>query len=462
VAKTPPVNKNDVVELEVADLALGGLGVANMGGYVIFVENALPGDRVKARITRRQANHSQASIVEIMRPAPERTSAPCILHDTCGGCVWQTLPYEQQLVYKQRHVAEALKHIGGQEALPIQPILPSPKMYHYRNKMEFSFGKTTEGAILGFHYPGWFDRIFEVNSCLIQPEIFDDVLAVTQRWARQSGIPPYDPRSHEGILRSLILRRSEANGQWLACLLTKSMNVDGHLEELASALDQAADGFAGLLWAFNDGLADVARMDAQGGVVGDPIVEEHLEEFRFRVSPFSFFQTNTLGAELLYRQIRDFVGLTGNETLLDAYCGTGSIGIFCSRGAKRIYGVEIVRDAVWDARANAVMNDVKNCTFIAAPMSQGLNLVRDAGGRHFDRIIIDPPRGGMDKKSLKHLLECRAPVFVYVSCNPATLSRDVISITEAGYRIANVQPVDLFPHTHHIETVIRFERASIH
>jgi len=222
-------------------------------------------------------------------------------------------------------------------------------------------------------------------------------------------------------------------------------------------LEGIGQGFAGLLWGFNDGLADVARMDSEAGRVGEPVLEEHIDEFRFRVSPFSFFQTNTLGAARLYSVVRDYVGLTGRETLLDAYCGTGSIGIFCSGGARRIFGVEIIRDAIWDARTNAALNDIQNCTFIAAPMASGLALVRQAGGGRLDRVIIDPPRGGMDKKSLRQLLEVRAPVFVYVSCNPATLSRDLVAIAEAGYEVARVRPVDLFPHTHHIETVIRFE-----
>ncbi len=455
--KQPPVNKHDIVDLEITGLAYGGLGISRMQGYVIFVSDSLPGDRVKARITRRQANHAQAEVVDIIEPSPDRITPGCSIHGHCGGCVWQNLPYEKQLEYKQGHVVEALKYIGRQEDLPLEPMIPSPQQFRYRNKMEYTFGRNANGeTILGFHVPGRFDEVFEVNACLLQPEIFDAVLTATQHWARECGLAPYDPRTHQGILRNIILRRSEANGEWLACILTKTAKLNGQIESLGKALQEAADGFAGLLWGFYDGVADVARMDAEAGRVGNPVLEERIEPFRFRVSPFSFFQTNTAAAERLYHVIQEYVGLTGRETLLDAYCGTGSIGIFCSKQARKIFGIEIVRDAIWDARVNASMNGV-DCTFIAAPMANGLSLVRQAGGGHLDRIIIDPPRGGMDKKSLRHLLSVRAPVFVYVSCNPTTLSRDVVAIAEAGYEMKRIRSVDQFPNTHHIETVIRFD-----
>lgn len=456
--KQPPVNKHDIVELQIVDLAYGGLGIARVNGYVVFVNDALPGDHVRARITRRQANHAQADVVEFLKPSPDRISPDCSRHSHCGGCVWQNLPYAKQLEYKQRHVADALKHIGRQEDLPLEPIVPSPNLFRYRNKMEYTFGVNDAGeTIVGFHVPGRFDKVFEVQDCLLQPEAFDFALTAIQDWARQSGLPAYDPRTHRGVLRTITLRHSVAQDRWLACILTKTAKLDGNLQSLGRALSDCAPGFAGLLWGFNDGLADVARMDREAGRVGEPVLEERLEDFRFRVSPFSFFQTNTLASAELYRVVREYLDLNGRETLLDAYCGTGSIGIFCSQGARRIFGVEIVRDAIWDARANAQANGIENCTFVAAPMSEGLALVRQAGADMIDRVIIDPPRGGMDKKSLRQLLSVQSPVFIYVSCNPTTLSRDVVAITEAGYKIKRIRPVDLFPHTHHIETVIRFE-----
>jgi 23S rRNA (uracil1939-C5)-methyltransferase len=508
----PPVQKHQVVELEIEGLAYGGAGLGKIDGYVVFVRDALPGDRVRARIGRRKASYAQASIETLLRPSPLRIDARCPLHETCGGCVWQNLPYEEQLKAKASHVAEALEHIGGQQAPGLEPIEPSPRIWRYRNKMEFSFGSAksevrraktenqepgTENqepvpaqTILGFHVPGRFDRIFPVRSCLIQPEAFDAALGATADWARQCGLAPYDPRSHQGILRSLMLRHSETTGAWLACLLTKTVDMSerSRVEELAKALERSAPGFAGLLWGFNDGLADVCRMDRKAATIrpggeersakcevrsaetenGEPdrlFLEEEIEGLRFRISPFSFFQTNTLGAGKLYATVREFAGLTGAEVLLDAYCGTGTIGLYCAPKAqragsgpvaRRVFGVEIDRQAVWDARSNARRNGLEHCVFLCAPLARGVELVQGAAGTRIDRVVIDPPRGGMDKRSLRRLVALRAPVFVYVSCNPATLSRDAATICKAGYRIERVRPIDMFPHTYHIETVIRF------
>jgi len=457
----PPVQKDQVVELRIEALAYGGMGLARLDGYVVFVSDALPGDRVRARIRKRKANHAQATVEELIEPSPVRIPADCPLHGHCGGCVWQTLPYDEQLKVKERHVAEALEHIGGQAGLPLEPIAPSPRVWRYRNKMEFAFGAEADGGlILGFHLPGRFDRIFSVGACLIQPEPFDAALRAVEAWARRSGLAPYDPRSHRGILRNLALRRSETDGRWLAILVTQTTEVGGRLEELAGVLGAADAGFRGLLWGFNDAVADVVRIEREAGRVGDLWLEEQIEDLRFRISPFSFFQTNTLGAAALYRVAREFLDLSGRETVLDAYCGAGTIGIFCAGQAQRVFGVEIVTEAVWDARENASRNGLGNCVFIAAPLAQGLRLAQEAAGRDINRVVIDPPRGGMDKRSLKGLLGLRAPVFVYISCNPATLSRDVAAICEAGYRIARVKPIDLFPHTYHIETVIRFDRVD--
>ncbi len=455
----PPVQKNQVVELEIEDLAYGGMGVSRIGGYVVFVKDAIPGDRAKVRIVKRKGSYSQAAIEELIQPSKMRIEPPCPLHDGCGGCVWQNLPYEEQLKAKEEHIKDSLQRIGGHSDIPLESIVPSPGQFRYRNKMDFSFGADENGkTVLGFHRPGRFDKIFSVPQCLLQPEPLDGVLQTVSSWAEASGLPPYNPKSHEGILRSLILRRSQTNGRWLAVLLTKTTEVGDCLSELASRLEQSADGFAGLIWGFNDGVADIARMDTEAGRVGEPFLEEQLDEFRYRVSPFSFFQTNTEAATLLYRTSREFSGFTGRETLLDAYCGAGTIGIFCARECRKVFGVEIVREAIWDARENAAMNGLDNCTFIAAPMAKGLSLISDAAGSRTDRVIVDPPRGGMDKRSLKQLLAIQAPVFVYISCNPTTMARDVVTIGEAGYRIARARALDLFPHTYHVETVIRFER----
>ncbi|OPZ12794.1 MAG: 23S rRNA (uracil-C(5))-methyltransferase RlmCD [candidate division BRC1 bacterium ADurb.BinA364] len=456
---SPPLQKNQKIELEIEDLAYGGAGVSRHENYVVFVEGVVPGDRVLARIVKRKASHSVARVEEILRPSPVRIQPRCPLQSHCGGCVWQALPYDEQLKVKERIVEDSLARIGGLGEPPLEPIEPSPQVWRYRNKMDFTFGRDETGRpILGYHYPGRFDRIFSVKRCLLQPEAFDFVLEAVDEWAQTCGLPPYDPKTHDGILRTLLLRRSDADGRWLAALLSKTADVKNRIESLGELLAKTAPGFAGLIWGFNDGVADFVRMDREAGRVGEPSLVERIGPFQFRISPFSFFQTNTPGAETLYRLTREFAELSGRETLLDAYCGTGSIGIFCASRARQVVGVEIVREAVWDARANAALNGFGHCLFLAAPLDQGLALARQATANPIDRVIIDPPRGGMDKRSLRRLLELRAPVFVYVSCNPTTLARDVAAILESGYQVRRVKPVDMFPHTYHVETVIQFAR----
>ncbi|MBI1784466.1 23S rRNA (uracil(1939)-C(5))-methyltransferase RlmD, partial [Candidatus Sumerlaeota bacterium] len=397
---------------------------------------------------------------EIVRPSGKRIEAPCPIFGTCGGCSWQNLPYEEQLRWKERQVAETLAHIGG-ECLPdISPIIPSPEVWHYRNKMEFTFGMDGEGKpIVGFHHPGAFDRIFEVPRCLIHPEPFDAILKSLTEFAREKGLRAYDQRWHDGFLRHAVIRHSRTTGGVMTLLITHQGNLPDP-EGLAARLKRDCPALQGFAWGINRGLADVASVEEKRFAWGDPILEERINGLSFKISPLSFFQTNTAGAEKLYARTVEMAQLEERDRVLDAYCGAGTIGLHSARKVSRVVGIELNRDAIWDARANAAANGITNATFIAAPMAEGMNLARHAAGGEFTRVIIDPPRGGMDKKSLATLIAAQAPVFIYVSCNPATLARDLKTICEGGYRVDAIQPVDMFPHTYHIETIVRFVRAT--
>ncbi len=461
------IRKGDLAELRIEDLAFGGRGIARPGGMVVFVEGALPGDVVRARITKRKSSFAEARAVEILQPSPRRVAAPCPSFGTCGGCRWQDFGYADQLRTKQQHVAEALRHIGGQGDLPVREILPSPDPWNYRNKMEFSFGRRDDGGIeLGLHKAGSFQTIIGVNECHIQAAGLNPVLRWMQDAVRReagragAGFVPYNPNDHTGFLRHLILRHSRTTGHFLVALLTAGGKWNG-AERLGAELMAAFPECRGFLWGTNDTHGDVARLESLRHQAGDGWIEERLGDLTFRVSTFSFFQTNTRGAGVLYSVVRDFCELTGTETVLDAYCGTGTIGIFVSPGAEKVVGIELVRDAVWDARANAAANGAANCTFLAGDMRDVLPRVGDlAGVKQFDRVIVDPPRGGMEKRALRHLLDLRAPLMVYVSCNPATLARDIVTLSEVGYRVEDVQPVDMFPHTYHVESVLKLRLAS--
>jgi 23S rRNA (uracil1939-C5)-methyltransferase len=452
----PLFNKQSVHSLEIESLAYGGAGVAKPEGFVVFVPGALPGDRVRARIVKKKKNHAEARLEAVESPSPDRIEAPCPLFGACGGCTWQHLPYDRQLEWKQRQVEETLEHLGGLSELPAQrPILASPEVWNYRNKMEYSFGQGQQGeVILGFHEPGRYDRIFEVPKCLIHPEPFDALLKELTAYAREHGLSAYEQRRHTGLLRHAVMRHSRKTGGVVLVLITGK----GELPDpgaLAARLRGECPALQGFVWGVNTGLADVATIERTAFTWGNLRLREELNGLEFDISPLSFFQTNPSGAEVLYRSVLGMAEIGPHDRVLDAYCGTGSIALHCARAASRVVGVEISLDAIRDARVNARTNGIRNATFIAAPMREGLKLAAEAGGGSFTRVIIDPPRGGMDKRSLAGLIDLRAPVFVYVSCNPSTLARDLQTLIEAGYRVDAVQAVDMFPHTYHIEAVVR-------
>ncbi len=453
------LKKNSSVTLDIEDLAYGGAGVGRVDGMVIFVDHAVPGDRVRARITKKAKNHAQAILEAIEKPSERRIEAPCPLFGTCGGCAWQNLPYEDQLKWKQKQVADTLTHLGGLALPEIRPIIGSPEIWNYRNKMEYTFGSAPDGkTILGFHLPERYDRILEVPRCLIHPGSFDAILKTLGEFARAHGLSAYNQRTHQGFLRHAVLRHSKTTGGIVLVLITSEgefPNPGG----LAARLKEACPAFQGLVWGINRGVAEVAVIEERKFLWGDPILRETVNGLTFDISPEAFFQTNTAAAEILYQTVVEMAELSADDRILDAYCGAGAIALHCAHRAGKIVGVEISREAIWNARANARANGFSNALFISAPMSDGLALARSAVAGDFSRVIIDPPRGGMDKKSLAALISAQAPVFLYVSCNPSTLARDLRTIAEGGYSVDAVQPIDMFPHTHHIETIARLKKS---
>lgn len=452
------IKRGDIVEVKINDLAYGGAAVGRAEGMAIFVGGAAPGERVRARIYKKKKSHAEARLLEVLEPSPLRIEPRCALFAGCGGCSWQHLPYGEQLKWKQIQVDQTLNRLSGDIKLPeLLPIAGSPEQWHYRNKMEYSFGPGEDGdnAKLGFHVPGRFDRIFDVDRCHIHPAPFDKMLTILREYAHEKGLPGYDPRRHDGFFRHAVMRFSHTEQKCILMLLSTTGKLPGK-EALAERLAAETPGFKGMVWGTNDGVADVARMERECWRWGDPILMERVNGLEFAISPQSFFQTNTAGAELLYARTAEMTEAGPGDTVLDAYCGAGSIGLHLARkGARRIVGVEIVKEAIWDARENAKRNGVGNTTFIAAPLGEGLKLARAANRGPFHVIVIDPPRGGMDKRSLRGLVAEQAPRFVYVSCNPATMARDLTTICEGGYEVEAIQPVDMFPHTWHIEVIAR-------
>ncbi len=453
--------------ITIESYAAEGKSIARLeDGKVLFVDNAIPGDVIDAVIIKDKKSWAQARTTRLVQPSPQRIEPFCQHFGVCGGCKWQMLPYSQQLVYKQQQVTDQLSRIGQVQLPEIEPIVGSPRERYYRNKLEFTFStaryrtfeeieardeKFAPEPALGFHAPGLFDKVVEIHTCYLQDEPTNKLLSVLRAYTH--GMPYYDYKQQYGWLRNIVIRVA-TTGEILVNLVMH--HEDERREPLLQHIKDNVPGITSLHYTLNPKMNDtIYDLD----VVcwhGKDHIEEKLENFRFKISPKSFFQTNTYQAEALYRITREFAGLTGNEVLYDLYCGTGSIGIFCSAGARKVIGIEVVADAVKDAYENAALNGLDHCKFYAGDVEKVCTDAFFAEHGRPDVIITDPPRAGMTEKLVNQLLKMRAPRVVYVSCNPATQARD-LALLDAAYRIVRLQPVDMFPHTHHIENVALLE-----
>ncbi|MBN1518097.1 23S rRNA (uracil(1939)-C(5))-methyltransferase RlmD [Candidatus Sumerlaeota bacterium] len=466
------LQKGQVIRVKVHDLAFGGQGVARLesdsserGGFVVFVNDAAPGDVLDVRILKRKKSHAEAAIEKIITPSPDRLKPPCPYFDHCGGCNYLHLPYAVQAKHKQQQTADTIRRISGLRDLPeVEPIIASPVEFHYRNKMDFSFGSHPrmhgDATTLGFHEKQDWRNVLDIERCLLHPPEMDDALRVMREFANRSGLAANDPKRNTGFWRQLLMRHSVHEDKFILVFITRS---DGEIDfdALVEELHAACPKLKGVMWGLSDRVADISVADEVRRTWGEMNLSERLGGKTFRVSPFSFFQVNSRAATLLYDTVKEFAELDAKSRVLDAYCGTGSIGIYCAGECERVYGIESVRDAIWNARHNARDNGLKNCMFFAGMVRQVLPLVsRHAGARGLNRVIVDPPRSGMHKKALEGLINIGAPLMVYVSCNPATLGRDIEVLAASGYTPTRIKPVDLFPQTYHCEVVIQLKKHS--
>jgi len=438
----------DELELVVESLAHGGRGVARSGGYVLFVQGAIPGDRVRARVFKRKRSYGEARVSELLEPAPDRIE-PRAAHP---GAPWQVLPYERQLEEKQSQVVDALERIGGFEQAPVEPIVPAVEQWHYRNKLEYSFGEGPDGRlVLGFHPPGSWREVVEIGDDVLASAAIDELRARVRDWCEREGLSPYDRQTHAGFLRNLVVREGRRTGQLQARLVTSP--GDFRAAHFAEAVDAHS-----VVWSRTANVAEVTR-DAESQVLsGDGAIEERVGPLRFRISPEAFFQTNTEMAERLYSVVADLAGLTSSERVFDLFCGIGTIGLSLAADAGEVWGVEIVEEAVADAIANADLNGIDNVRFFAGDIRTAARPLVEQAGRP-DVVVVDPPRAGLSQKIVRRIVEMDAKRIVYVSCNPTTLAPNARQLVEAGWTLQRVQPVDMFPQTPHIECVAVLERA---
>jgi 23S rRNA (uracil1939-C5)-methyltransferase len=442
--------RGDEVELTVDSLAFGGAGVARLNGYVVFVADAVPGDRVRAVVGKSKRAYAEARTVEVLEPSPDRVP-PRADHP---GAPWQVLPYERQLEAKQSQVEDALIRIGQLRGYQLEEIIPARDQWRYRNKLEYSFGSDRDGRLIcGFHAPGRWDEIVEVTDCLLASEPSNAARERIVEWCRTGRLAPYDRRTGEGVLRNLVVRESGATGQLQLRLVVSGGEIDRH------GLAAAAQPCEGILLTRIEAVAEVTRGGETELLAGSPQLEERLGGMQVRISPEAFFQTNTEMAELLYRQAIEYAELSGVERVYDLYSGIGTIAMMLAPRVAEVWGLEIVEEAVADAIANARLNEITNAHFFAGDVRLAMRQLVERAGRP-ELVVVDPPRAGLSQKVVRRIIEAGPQRIVYVSCNPTTLAPNASQLVQAGYRLTRVRPVDMFPQTPHIECVAEFVRAT--
>jgi len=482
VSPTMTVYPGQVHTVTIEKLSFGGDGFARIGDCALFIPGTIPGQQVEIVVTKFRGNSAEAKVKKIIRKAKDEVMPRCQHFHECGGCQWQNLPYERQIAYKEDIVRETLLHLtpcdeSVRANLPgrVLKIIPSPQVYHYRNKLELSFGFSSmrteeqagkriyfdEGPTIGFHQPGQWQTVLPITECHLYDEQIGALLSDVRRFMTDSHLPVHNPKTHKGLLRTLLLRRGVHTGEMMIAFTVKARKKE--LEPVFQHFMRFAgrSGLKSLLVIENLGLNDKPEQPKVHCLAGKPTITERLFDLSFEISPFSFFQTNTLGAEKLYQMIVDGAQITQKDTVLDAYCGMGTIGQYVARFAQKVVGVESHPTAVEDALRSAGKNRIGNITFYKGRMEQVIGDQLSPDGKHtFTVAIVDPPRAGMHPKALAGVLAHKPERLVYVSCNTATFARDLGVILNDGYDLRTVQPVDLFPHTSHIETVAVLQRKG--
>ncbi|VDN47337.1 putative enzyme [Petrocella atlantisensis] len=451
------MNKKDVLEAYISRVEFPNKGIIEIGDYKVTVKNALPGQKVRAVVNKKRKNRIEARLLEVLEKAPTEILGACEVFGLCGGCLYQSLPYDEQLKLKVEQVQNLLKPLGIVDRY--EGIISSPEIYEYRNKMEYSFGNAyIDGPLaLGLHKRGSMYDIVNATECKIIHDDFNKVVQATLDLFTELDLPFYHKRTHEGYLRYLVVRRGVRSSQLQINLVTSSQlepNLQLYVDKLR-ALDLDHE-IKGIIHTITDQLSDAVKVDDMRILYGEEHIDESLLGLNFKISPFSFFQTNTLGAEKLYEVVRDYVGETKDKVIFDLYSGTGTITQMLAPVAKKTVGVEIVKEAVEAAKVNAKLNGLSNCEFIAGDVLTVIDELTDKP----DTIVLDPPRDGIHPKAMPKIIDFGVDNIVYVSCKPTSLARDLALLMDAGYEVVKWSMVDMFPHTIHVETIVRLYRSN--
>ena len=476
------MKKNDQFELDITDISDEGAGIGKKAGFVWFVKDALPGDRVRAAATKLKKNYGFARLLEVLSPSEDRREAPCPVARQCGGCQLQAMSYEAQLRFKERKVLNNLKRIGGFEGVEalLEPIIGMEDPFRYRNKAQFPVGRDRDGRIIACFYAGRTHHIVECRDCLLGPEENQRILQQVTDWMEAYGIPAYDETQGKGLMRHVLIRKGYRSGQIMVCLVINGEKLP-HSQELVEALRSLplpeGEAVASISYSINRANTNVIMGDRIVDLFGPGYIEDSIRGLEaesravtFRISPLSFYQVNPVQMERLYSTALEYAGLTGKETVWDLYCGIGTISLFLAQKAKKVYGVEIIPQAIQNARENAELNGIQNAEFYVGKAEEVLprwyeeqqEKAKKEGfpeaAERIDVIVVDPPRKGCDEKCLETILKLQPERVVYVSCDSATLARDLKYLCANGYKLTRVRPCDMFPETVHCECVVRLER----
>ncbi|UCH66917.1 MAG: 23S rRNA (uracil(1939)-C(5))-methyltransferase RlmD [Ignavibacterium sp.] len=485
------VKNGDELELEISGYAYEGKGISKvqkkvikpgsttnseseLPNYVVFVNGSYPGDKVQAKLRKIKNSYSEAKLIDIIKPSEFRVQPRCKYFGTCGGCKQQDLNYEMQLNYKQQQVKEIFEHIGRLTGFEIEDILPSENIFFYRNKMEYSFADKrwlTEDELstntiadrnfaLGLHIPRVFDKVLDIDECYLQSETSNKIIIFTRDFFKNKHSSIYSTKTHRGYLRNLVIRQSQCTDDLMVNIVT-SKEDDDLMNDYSIALQKELPETTTIINNINLKKASVAIGDYEKVLYGSGVIYDKVGDYKFRISANSFFQTNTLQAENLYKTALDFAEFKGNETVYDLYSGAGTIAIYMSNSVKKVYGFESVKISVQDAIENAKLNNVGNVDIVSANLYKSfLPIVEKENIPKPEVIVIDPPRSGMHKNTVADVVKLNPEKIVYVSCNPATQVRDIRMMVDTGYKLVKIRPVDMFPHTFHIENVALLIRGN--
>ncbi|MFD2446617.1 23S rRNA (uracil(1939)-C(5))-methyltransferase RlmD [Bacillus sp. CGMCC 1.16607] len=450
MSQTIPVQKNDFIDVVFEDLTHEGAGVAKVEGYPLFVPNGLPGEKAKIKVLKVNKGYGFGKLVELYEESPDRVDAPCPIYKECGGCQLQHLSYEGQLKAKEKQVRDVLTRIGKLENVKVHPVLGMSEPWRYRNKAQVPVGEREGGLIAGFYQKRSHD-IIDMQECLIQQDKNDEVVRVVKEICQRHGVQAYNEEKHKGTLRHIMARHGLVTGEVMVVLVTRTADLPNKKKMIDEILEKIS-GVKSIILNINSKKTNVILGDETKVLWGEEVIYDYIGDVKFAISSRSFYQVNPEQTKVLYEKALEYANLSGEETVIDAYCGIGTISLFLAKKARKVYGVEIVPEAIEDANRNAELNGISNVEFAVGQAEVVIPKWYKEGNKA-DVLVVDPPRKGCDEALLQTIIAMKPKKVVYVSCNPATLARDLRILEDGGYQTLEVQPVDMFPHTTHVECV---------